>query len=308
MRQPMERAPLPGYGPSTLAPGRPRRASSLSARFPGDQSHRPLSMLRHNTKLANRAPHLRKSAIPGPDTIDTLDNIGMSRYHHEGPYDATLLARNLSPTTSPVAALQSTNAEALRATPTDMIKQSLDRHRPLDGVAAVPPGALDFAGNRMQYQEGADLMIEDGASYKRWPGITYLPGDLKGKGEPAFSVERATHQERENTAADAGPYGTGRVRSSSVSYSGRRGHRGTAPNTATYELQTRSQAARSGPRSSSETSVPRVAWGKSAKSYSEWERERETRERNATSSGSKIGAGIRRGLGSLRRKKQPQLD
>ena len=159
----------------------------------------------------------------------------------------------------------------------------------------------------MQYQEGADLMIEDGASYNRWPGVTYLPGDLKGKGEPAFSVERAMHQQNDDRVAEAGPHGTGRVRSNSVSYSGRRGHRGTAPNAGgTYELQTRSQAARSGPRSSSETSVPRVASGKSAKSYSEWERE--TRERNGTSSGSKIGAGIRRGLGSLRRRKQPQLD
>ena len=151
------------------APGR-RRGSSLGARFPGDQSHRPLDIIRHDTKLANRAPHLRKKHIPGTDTIDDLDNVGFA-YHHEGPYDATLLSRNLSGPNSPIAAVQSTNAEALKATPRENIEDSLKKHRPLDGVALVPPGMTDLSGNRLEYEEGTDLMIENGGNYKRWPGV-----------------------------------------------------------------------------------------------------------------------------------------
>jgi len=149
-----------------------RRVSSLTSRFPGDQSHRPLDMLKHDAKLANRSPHLRKKHIPGPDTIDSLDTIGGS-YHHGGPFDATLLARNTSNISSPVQAVRASNMEALRATPVERIKDSVERHRPLDGVATVPPGMPDQSGRVYKYEEGADLMIEDG-NYKRWPGVVSI--------------------------------------------------------------------------------------------------------------------------------------
>jgi hypothetical protein len=49
------------------------RGGSLISRFPGDQSHRPLDMLKHDAKLANRAPHLRKKHLLGPipSTVST---------------------------------------------------------------------------------------------------------------------------------------------------------------------------------------------------------------------------------------------
>lgn len=131
-------------------------------------------MIRKHSKKANRSPHLRKKHQPGPDTVDRLDPaIGGRPYHHEGPYDAALLARNTSYKSSPVAALESTNAEALKATPQENIRNAVERHRPLEGVADVPPGVQDRFGRTYQYEEGADLLHEDGGDgpgYKRWAG------------------------------------------------------------------------------------------------------------------------------------------
>ncbi len=138
-------------------------------------SHRPLDQLRKDAKKADRAPHLKKKHIPGADSIDVLDRTVLGgAYHHEGPYDATLLARNTSYNSSPVAATQSTNAEAIKATPKEFIQDSLDRHLPLQGIAVIPPGAEGPDGRPMRYEEGADLMREEdapGGAYKRWPGI-----------------------------------------------------------------------------------------------------------------------------------------
>lgn len=156
-----------------------RRGSSLGERYPGDMSHRPLDQLRKEGKAANRSPHLRKKHTPGPDTIDSLDRSVLGgAYHHEGPYDATLLARNTSYNSSPVAAVSQSNAEALRATPRENIKDSLDRHVPLTGTSVIPPGMSGMDGRPMNYEEGADLMREEdaaGGAYKRWPGVvSYL--------------------------------------------------------------------------------------------------------------------------------------
>lgn len=30
-----------------------------------------------------------------------------------------------------------------------------------------------------------------GGAYKRWPGVQYHPDDIKGKGEPSYSIEKA---------------------------------------------------------------------------------------------------------------------
>ena len=180
---------------SSTTDGHRRRASSLTERFPGDQSHRPLDMIKRDAKLANRHPHLRKKHIVGSDTIDRMDSFG--GFHHEGPYDATLLARNTSSVHSPVQAVSATNEEALRATPQEMIKDSVEKHRPLDGVAMVPPGVEDRYGNVYSYQEGTDMMIEnspEGGAYRRWPGVvrllpsTYLPNFL-----PTYLNHKLTH-------------------------------------------------------------------------------------------------------------------
>lgn len=150
-----------------------RRKSSLVERFPGDTSVRPLEMIKHDTKAANRASHLQKAHIPGADAIDRLDDAGF-RYHHEGPYDAALLARNTSFKHSPVAALASSNEEALKATPSEKIRDAVKGHRPLEGVAVIPPGETDALGHTYHYQEGTDLMREDGGDgggYKRWGDV-----------------------------------------------------------------------------------------------------------------------------------------
>ena len=203
--------PLTEIPSSTTHTSARARGNSLSSRFPGDQSHRPLEIIRKETKAAHRAPHLRKKYTVGPDTIDKLDVIG-GRYHHDGPFDATLLARNLF-TNSPVEALSGSNEEALKATPRERIKDSIERHRPLDGVAAVPSGMTDRNGNTYDYEEGTDLMIE--GNYKRWPGVVsedrlyanarkadssqkYLPEDLKGKGEPSYSIEKALKEQKQH--------------------------------------------------------------------------------------------------------------
>ena len=134
-------------------------------------------MLKHDDLRANRSAHLRKKHHVGADSIDTLDNVGGPggmAYHHEGPYDATLLARNTDPKRAPIAAVREGNAEALRATPRELVVDSVRLHRPLDGVAVVPPGMVGPGGEVMRYEEGTDMMIEgqpEGGAYKRWPGV-----------------------------------------------------------------------------------------------------------------------------------------
>lgn len=131
---------------------------------------RPLEQIKRETRRANRAPHLRKSAIPGPDTIDKLDNIlGGIPYHHEGPFDATLMSRQI-PGRSPVEALATSNAEAIAATPRANLIDSLERHRPLQGTASIPPGMRAPGGDILPYYEEYDVMTRDG-NYKRYPGV-----------------------------------------------------------------------------------------------------------------------------------------
>ncbi|KAF4459342.1 hypothetical protein FALBO_13911 [Fusarium albosuccineum] len=168
------------------------RKPSLNQRYPGDMSHRPLDILRKEARAADRAPHLRRKQMPMTDTIDALDTIG-GTYHHGGPYDATLASRNRNKLYSPVAAVQNSNREAIRATPREYLEDSLQRHVPLQGTAIIPSGDQDFKGNTIEYAEGADLMREPdavGGAYKRWEGVKYHPDDLKGKGEPSYTYER----------------------------------------------------------------------------------------------------------------------
>jgi hypothetical protein len=130
-----------------------------------------LDILKHEANVANSSPHLRKKHLPRPDIVDNLDRAAFSPYHHEGPYDATLLARNLSPIHSPIEATKYGNAEALKATPRENIQDSLEQHRPLDGIASIPPGMEDHAGHLIDYEEGSNMMIEHGGDFKRWPGV-----------------------------------------------------------------------------------------------------------------------------------------
>jgi hypothetical protein len=74
---------------------------------------------------------------------------------------------------APVAALETTNAEALRATPQENVRDALEKHKPLDGVAIVPPGEPDRLGRTYNYEEGTDMMREGlngEPGYKQWSG------------------------------------------------------------------------------------------------------------------------------------------
>jgi hypothetical protein len=173
------------------------RGGSLRERYPGDKSHRPLDTIRTDSKKAYRTPHLRKKNFQGADIIDRLDKTTLS-YHHEGPYDAANLSRNLNMKHSPIAAVADSNEQALRATPRENIIDSVSRHRPLEGTANVPPGMADRFGRILDYEEGTDLQRDplNGGDYKKWPGITYHPDDLKAKGEPSYTIEKALKEHK----------------------------------------------------------------------------------------------------------------
>lgn len=174
-----------------------RRGGSLRERYPGDMSHRPLAMLKQEHRAADKAPHLHTHRRQQPsDIVDTLDQAAPLEdaiYHHPGPFDPVMKARNTNKRYSPVEAVKDTNMEALKATPVEFLKDSMDKHVPLQGTAIVPPGMQDMAGRTMDYQEGADLMRErdaPGGAYRRWDHIPYLDEDLKGKGEPSYTIEK----------------------------------------------------------------------------------------------------------------------
>ncbi|KAI0837219.1 hypothetical protein F5Y06DRAFT_94446 [Hypoxylon sp. FL0890] len=164
-------------------------------------AERPLETIKRATKAADRAPHLRKRNFTGPDLVDALDDTAIGgAYHHDGPYDATLASRNRDKRYAPVEAVKYTNQEALKATPRENIVDSLERHVPLQGTANIPPGERDMSGRVMEYEEGSDLMREpdaEGGPYKRWEHITYRPEDLKGKGEPWYTMEEDLKRQKQ---------------------------------------------------------------------------------------------------------------
>ncbi|KAK3329487.1 hypothetical protein B0H66DRAFT_27169 [Apodospora peruviana] len=291
-----------------------RRGGSLRERYPGDMSHRPLAMLQRDHRAADRAPHLHNQRKKQPsDPIDALDHTGPApdlTYHHSGPFDPTMQSRNVNKMYSPVEAVKETNMEALKATPEAYLKDSLDKHVPLQGIAVVPPGQRDLTGRRMEYHEGADLMRERdaaGGAYKRWDHIPYRDDDLKGKGEPSYTFEKnlkekgreragwkqpdgvrsngdgggvyyemQPHKRSPRNTRDNGKDSGARVRQRSVS------HANATPRTADYPLENE------GPFSDHFSGTP--AGGSSG-----------IQRRNTT--GKSLAQSIKRRFGSLRRKK-----
>lgn len=225
--------------------------------------------------------------MPGADTIDVLDRsvIG-GAYHHEGPYDATLLARNTSYLSSPVNAVRESNAEALRATPRENIRDALDKHVPLQGTAIIPPGMAGLDGRPMEYEEGADLMREPdgiGGAYRRWAGVKYLPEDYKGKGEPSYSIEKGLKEHDKSPSH----------------------RRILSDGDSAYEMQT--------PKHGPEASRQRSASGSRADiskpsgselRYSQFEGDM----RRSNTTGRKVGEGLKKRFGTLRRMKRNSED
>ncbi|KAK6533096.1 hypothetical protein TWF281_007253 [Arthrobotrys megalospora] len=157
-----------GEGPSLQVPGSSRQHTRTPQpqgnMYRGDGPRMPLrSHPRHETKSR---PGTQR--VLAADTIDSLDtSFGVFTFHHEGPYDATLSHRNRNPLRSPVHATRYGNAMALRATAPEDIQNSLQFGRPLDGVAAFPPGT-HVTGGVLEYEE-YDVNRKDG-NFRRYPG------------------------------------------------------------------------------------------------------------------------------------------
>jgi len=337
-----------------------RRSGSLSARYPGDMSHRPLDTIKQEQRVAMRAPYLHNPRHKQPaDIVDTLDQTGIVDvpYHHEGPYDATMANRNRKKLYSPLDAVKDSNEEAIKATPREYIQDSLVKHVPLQGTAVIPPGMPDMTGHRMEYREGADLMREidaPGGAYKRYEGIvsattttspfsaqktihhtsypnapstttrTYpdCPGlvpwankkldddqqryrdeDLKGKGEPSFTIERDRKEEKTRLRRHAGM--------------GEAAAGGSGSGSQVYEMQPRANHHRGSSSRKSDgplvrqRSVSNAAGEQHAGPANPLVR-RESRDdayatntdlRRRNTTGNKFAEGLKRRFGSLRRKK-----
>ncbi|PTB68740.1 hypothetical protein BBK36DRAFT_1156990 [Trichoderma citrinoviride] len=163
-------------------------------------SHQPVMMA---YDAASFAPDGRRLWYSSDfDTIDRLDTSGpngMPMFHHGGPYDAVLPSRNWDPKTSPMAALSGSLAEALRATPQEYIADCLQQGVPLQGTATIPSGQLDYEGNRMDYEEGSNLVRDSDSiavsyqQYRQWDcgSVKQRRRDVQGK-EPVhhYPAER----------------------------------------------------------------------------------------------------------------------
>lgn len=229
-----------------------------------------------------------------------------------------MASRNRKKRYSPLDAVKDSNEEAIKATPREYIQDSLTKHVPLQGTAVVPPGMRDLSGRRMEYEEGADLMREadaPGGAYKRYEGVVsaaekhphsgvmpradqldqrYRDGDLKGKGEPSYTIE---HERKEQKARL-------RRRAGSLSEGGSQ----------VYEMQPRTNGS---PRkdhgahvrqrsvsNEAEEAGPASPFMRRHESYDAYATNTDLRRRNTT--GNKFAEGLKRRFGSLRRKKNPE--
>lgn len=148
-------------GPSSVRRDREPRMSLMAIRHPNYYARNP----QQEAYFGENRPSL----LIRPDLIDKMDTVS-ELYHHEGPYDAAARERNIFPDQAPMQALQYSTAEALRATPHDMIIDSIRERRPLDGVATLPPGSRDMSGRVLNYKAGANMMVEDRGNFQRHPG------------------------------------------------------------------------------------------------------------------------------------------
>jgi hypothetical protein len=90
-------------------------------------------------------------------------------------------------------------------------------------VATYPPGATDLNGHVYSYEQGENMMTAgnpDGGAYKRWPGVPYHPDDIKGKGEPSYSIEKAL-KDHKMTSIDGSDKGHKKSASSEVELTSR---------------------------------------------------------------------------------------
>ncbi|KAL4798279.1 hypothetical protein BDV19DRAFT_31497 [Aspergillus venezuelensis] len=160
--------------PTRSASMRHRRSPSVTAPDYADY----LDSSQYKRERRSSCYHRRSSQLVNPDVIDRLDTASRFSYHHEGPYDAVYPERNKINRLSPIDALKESNEEALRATPHHKIADSVNSHRPLDGVAFYPPGHTDQEGQTYDYEEGHNFM-NDAGNYTRFPGLKFTDEDFK---------------------------------------------------------------------------------------------------------------------------------
>ncbi|KAL2870046.1 uncharacterized protein BJX67DRAFT_304192 [Aspergillus lucknowensis] len=151
-----------------------RRSSSI----PSSDYSDFLDASQHYRGRRHPTRHVRQAQLVNPDIIDRLDTASRVSYHHEGPYDAVYPERNKITTHSPLEALRESNAEALKATPYHKIADSIEKHRPLDGVAYFPPGYTDQEGQTYDYEEGYNMMTDYG-NFARFPGLKFTDEDFR---------------------------------------------------------------------------------------------------------------------------------
>jgi len=104
--------------------------------------------------------------------------------HHSGPFDAVTRSAYLSSQRSPLAALEHSTEDILKATPEVSIRDSLNKHVPLQNTAVVPPGEHVPGGlpdEVLDYKE--DNLLGD---VGRWQGIEYDDDDRRAKGHPGW--------------------------------------------------------------------------------------------------------------------------
>jgi hypothetical protein len=118
-----------------------------------------------------------------PDVIDLMDDTTLLR-HHSGPFDAVTKSAYLSKDKSPLAALEKSTEQILKATPEISIRDSLNQHVPLQNIAVVAPGQTIPGGlpdEVLDYKE--ENLIGD---VGRWDGIEYDDDDRRAKGHPGW--------------------------------------------------------------------------------------------------------------------------
>lgn len=131
--------------------------------------------------------HLKSRRQLPPDVIDLMDDSvppSLLR-HHSGPFDAVTKSTYLPKNKSPLAALEHSTQEALNATPETSIRDSLNKHVPLQNTAVVGPGEHIPGGRPNEtlpdYKE-ENLLGDVG----RWEGIEYDDDDRRAKGHAGW--------------------------------------------------------------------------------------------------------------------------
>jgi hypothetical protein len=268
-------------------------------------------MLRREHRAADRAPHLHNVHRKQPsDTIDKLDESGPIPHHHEGPFDAASQARNRGKARAPVDAVKDSNMEALKATPKEYIQDSTYKHVPLQGTAVVPPGLRDMSGNIMDYVEGTDMnrtRDASGGAMGRWDFVEYHPEDLKGKGEPSYTVEKQLKDQKSRLRRQPPPSAHANHRQMFEMHDygdGSEGRRASLKDGGVQVLQRQRSATMGSQPSVSRDPVSESSAARHGESTSADVRRSQS---TSTRSGGLAGA-IKRRFGSLRQKKRHDSD